>query len=241
MAEESNSTFQKVFSQMSSTDSIKLLPWCVSSAVALHYINEVLATAAQWEEDIPWTATVPDPESSQVLNPPDSPAHHTGIPTPLVPPLLDIPIVGTPLVGHPFAWFIVDPMQKREDCFPSSTLGDLHYKWTHVNPQEVEVRSEHSCVQGEEDLPTLTSEARYSSKPQGQEATSGPSSPTKATTDPDDATVQEPRGVLGIRKVRAAPTRVRPHLTQMHPERMWLTLIWSQPLGIVSCAWTQVR
>ena len=44
----------------------------------------------------------------------------------------------------------------------------------------------------------------------------------------------EPWGVPGIRTVRAATTTVGPHLTWTHPERMWPTLIWSQPPGNVS-------
>ena len=48
-------------------------------------------------------------------------------------------------------------------------------------------------------------------------------------------------GVPGIKTLRAAPTTVRPHLTWMHPEKMWLTLIWSQLLEIVSHAQTQIR
>ena len=51
----------------------------------------------------------------------------------------------------------------------------------------------------------------------------------------------KPWGVLGIRTVRAVPTTVGPHLRQMCPERTWLILIWSQPLGIVSLAQTEMR
>ena len=53
---------------------------------------------------------------------------------------------------------------------------------------------------------------------QGQEPTRLPSSPTKATADPDDGIVVEPERVLGTRTVRAMPTIVGPHLTQIHPE-----------------------
>ena len=135
------------------------------------------------------TTTVPELEGSKALDPSDSPAHHNGTPPTPLPPLLDIPFVGTPPVGHPISRFFVNPMQKKWDCFPSGTLSDLCYKWTHVNSQEVEVRNKHSTVQGKEDTPTLASEARPSSVPQGQEPTSPPSSPTKATTDPDHGTV----------------------------------------------------
>ena len=46
MAQEADATFQEVFSQTNLTDSVKLLSQCVSSAVPLHYMNEVLATTA---------------------------------------------------------------------------------------------------------------------------------------------------------------------------------------------------
>ena len=126
MAEKANATFQEVFSQTSSTDLVKLLPWCISSAITLCYMNEVLATTAQQREIVPVTTTIPEPEGSQTLAPSDSPAHQTGTPPLPVPPLWDILFVGTPPVGCPFARFIVSPMQKRWDCSSSGTLGDQH-------------------------------------------------------------------------------------------------------------------
>ena len=44
MTQVRNPTFQEVFSMASPTDLIKLLPWCVSSAVPFHYMGEALAT-----------------------------------------------------------------------------------------------------------------------------------------------------------------------------------------------------
>ena len=43
MAKEADATFQEVFSQVSSTNSIKLLPWCIFSTVPLCYMSEALA------------------------------------------------------------------------------------------------------------------------------------------------------------------------------------------------------
>ena len=57
--------------------------------------------------------------------------------------------------------------------------------------QEIEAKSEHSSTQGEEDITALASEVGPSSEQQGQGPTSPPSSPTKATADPDDGTVGE--------------------------------------------------
>ena len=111
-----------------------------------------------------------------------------------MPPLLDIPFVGTPQAGHPIAGFIVSLTQKEGDCFSSGTLEDQYNKWTCVDSQEVEVRSEHSSTKGDENILKLAPEARTSSEPQEQEPTSPLSSPTKATTDPGDSTVV---GTLG--------------------------------------------
>ena len=56
MTKEGNTTFEEVFSVASSTDSIKLLSWCVSSAVPFCYISEVLATAMQQGKNVESTA-----------------------------------------------------------------------------------------------------------------------------------------------------------------------------------------
>ena len=47
MAKEADATFQEVFSQVSLTDLIKLLPWCISSTLTLLYMSDALATPAQ--------------------------------------------------------------------------------------------------------------------------------------------------------------------------------------------------
>ena len=138
-------------------------------------MNEALVTAVQQEEDIPVTTTVPEPEGSQD---PDSSD-----------PLLDIPFVGIPPVGCSFLGIIASPTQEKV-----APLCQQHTWWsrqqlTHVNSQEVEVRSKHSSTQHNEDMLEVEPDARPSAEPQGQETTSCPSSPTKATTDLDDGIV----------------------------------------------------
>ena len=113
MAKEADTTFHEVFSQVSSTDLIKLLPWYFSSTVTLHYMSKALATTIQQEGDIPVTITVPMLEASQAPDPPDSPAGQTETLSLPVPPLPDIPFVSTPPVGCPFAGFIASPTQKN--------------------------------------------------------------------------------------------------------------------------------
>ena len=94
----------KKSSQLSSANLIKLLPWCVSSTVPLHYMRDVLPTTTHYEEHIPSTITVPKPDSSPALGPSDSPACPTGtLPLP-VPPyqlslLLALPLWDTHLLS----------------------------------------------------------------------------------------------------------------------------------------------
>ena len=241
MAEEADAAFHEVFFHVSSTDSIKLLPWCFSFTVPLHYMSDVLATAMQKEEDILVTISASKLEGSQALEPSDSLAPWTEtLPLP-VPPLLDIPFVGTPQVGHPFAWFIASTTQKKWDHSPNSSLSDHHDKGTCVDFQEVEARSEHSFTQGEEDTPALVSEVRPSSEPQGQEPTSSPSSPTKATTDPDDGTVGEASRSIGDQGSASSANHSGTSSDLDASRENMVNSDMGQPLGIVSLAQTQMK
>ena len=47
MVEQTDATYQEVFSMVSSANSIKLLSWCISSTVPLHYMSGALATTTQ--------------------------------------------------------------------------------------------------------------------------------------------------------------------------------------------------
>ena len=211
MVKQADATFQEVVSQVSLTNSIKLLPWCFSSVVPLYYMSNVLATTTQQKEDIPATITVPKPEGSQAVDPSDSPASQTETPSLPVPPLPDIPFVGTPSVVCPFSGFTADPTQEKQDYSPSGSLGDHHDKRTHVDSQEGQARSEHSSTQGKEDTPTLALEVRPSSEPQEQE----PTSPLPVQPRPLLMLIMvqwgKPQGVLEIMMVRAAPTTVGPN------------------------------
>ena len=46
MAKEGNTVFQEVFAMPRLVELIKLLSWCISSAVPTHYISEVLTAVA---------------------------------------------------------------------------------------------------------------------------------------------------------------------------------------------------
>ena len=162
MTQEGNATFQEVFSMVSSTDSIKLLPWCVSSAVPFCYMSEALATAVQQGENVQSTTAAPKPEGSLAPDPSSSPAYPTGTPPPLIPFLPDIPFVGTPPVGHPFPGFIASPTPKKWDHSSSSSLGNHYHKRVHISSPEVEVRSKHSSALGDKNMLRLALEARLS-------------------------------------------------------------------------------
>ena len=137
---------------MSLADSMKLLPWCVSMAVPLHYLRRMMATITQLDEEIP---AAPEPEDLPNPGPSSSPVHPSRtLPLP-VPPLPDIPLVGTPPLGCPFAEFIAISTQKKQDCCPSHLLDHHCNKRTHVNSQEVKAKSEHSSTQGNEDTPEM--------------------------------------------------------------------------------------
>ena len=47
MVWEGDHTFQEVFSMTSSADSVKLLPWCISTGFPLCHMDDALA-AAKW-------------------------------------------------------------------------------------------------------------------------------------------------------------------------------------------------
>ena len=92
-------------------------------------------------------------------------------------------------MGCPFAEFLAILTQKKWDCSSSGSLSDHHDKKTCVDSQGVEARSKHSSAQGDKDTPESVLEAGPTFKQQqGQEPTSPPSSPIRATTNPDDGT-----------------------------------------------------
>ena len=232
MDEQTDATFQEVFSQVSLANSIKLLPWCLSSTIPLCYMSGVLATTAQQDGDIPATTAASESEGSPAPGPWSSPAHPPRTPPFPIPPLPDISFVGTPPVWHPFAAFHAIPTEKKWDCYSSGLLDDHCNRRTHVNSQEVKGGSDHSSAQSNEDMPELVPEAGPSFKlQQGWE----PTSPLPVQPGPLLVLMmvlqQEAQGLLEI----------RPHLTQTHHWRMRPTLIWIQPPETASSAQTQTK
>ena len=188
MTDQTDATFQEVFSQFSSTEAVKLLPWCVSLAVPFHYISGTMTTAAQQDENIPTVPqpcpTAPKPESYGSPTPgtfgsPIPPPRASPLPVSSLP---DIPLVGTPLVGCPFSDFLAVSSEGKQSHPPSSSPGHHDPRKTYVCSPEVEVGVESSFSWGKQDTPELVPESRPRpcSQQRGQDTTSPPS-PSSAT------------------------------------------------------------
>ena len=128
-------------------------------------MSEALATTAQHMEDAPVTTTAPGLEGSWALVSLHSPAHQSGTPPLPMHPMLDIPFVGTPLVGHQLAGFMVGPTHTKQGSSPNSTPDNQCKKRTNVDSLEVEVRSEHSSMKGDQNSPGMAQKAGPSCDP----------------------------------------------------------------------------
>ena len=179
MAPEGNYTFQEIFLMTSLSNSVKLLPWCISSAVPLGYMDDMLVPAMQKDETAPATLGMPEPEEPPAPGLSSSPAHPTEIP-PAIPLLLDLPFEGTPSMGCSFFKSLASPSQKKRDCSPSRSFSNHHGKRTQVDSPEVEVRSEHSSTWGGNYMLKVILDTRPSSAQQRQGSSSVPFSPTRA-------------------------------------------------------------
>ena len=137
-------TFQEMFSMTSLADSVKLLPWCISTGIPLCHMDDALV-ATEWQGKTALaTAGATEPEEPSALGLSSSPAHSSKTPPHAIPVLLDLPFEGTPSMGHPFFESLAGPLQKKGDHSPSGLLSDQHSKRTQVHSPKVEVRSEHS-------------------------------------------------------------------------------------------------
>ena len=101
MIEQTDATFQEAFSQASSADSIKLLPWCISMAVPLCYMSGTMATAMQQDEDI---SAASEPEGSLTPGPSSSPVHPTQNSTTSSTSLTRYPLCRHCPTGVPICW-----------------------------------------------------------------------------------------------------------------------------------------
>ena len=115
MIDQTDVTLQEVLSQVSSTEAITLLPWCISMAMPLCYISKSVSLVAHQDEGIsiasescpivpesePHSSPVSGPSGGLTPLPPMSPFPVFSIP--------DIPLDGTPWLGHSFAGLNIPP------------------------------------------------------------------------------------------------------------------------------------
>ena len=134
MAQEGHTTFQEVFAMTILTESIKLLPWCIPSAVSSQYISEALVTTMQLGKNTPATIAVPEPKQSTSLGPSSRPTHCSETPPSIIPLLPDLPLMGTPPVGCPFAEFLATSTQKKQDCSSITARGPV------LTPKKLKMR-----------------------------------------------------------------------------------------------------
>ena len=184
MAQKGNTAFQEVFAMASSMESLKLLPWCISSAVPSHYISEALVTTTWTGQKCPshqcctWTRGVNcfgafQQSSSSFWN---YCCHHISFSWPS--------LYGHSPIGTPTCWVPIHLHTEKGDCSPSGSLDHHCNKRTCIDSKEVKARSDHSCTQGDKNMPELVPEAGPSSEQWEQEPASPPSNPTRAIADP---------------------------------------------------------
>ena len=190
---QTDATLQEVLSQVSSTEAIKLLLWCISAVVPFHYICGATTMATQQDEGIPIISgpcpTVPEPEPPWSLAPgPSGDLTPPPVTSPLpMPSLPDIPLAGTPLLEHPSTGLLAIPPEGKWDYSPSDSPNHFHAKRICITSSEVKVGSEHSSPKGNDHMPDLT--FWTGSRWQRQESPSPSPSPTRGPTDPDNEAV----------------------------------------------------
>ena len=136
MINQTDATLKEVLSQASSTEAVKLLPWCISTVVPFYYISEATTMTAQQDKGISIVSrphpTVPEPDPHGLLVP--------GPPGVLTPPLVtspppvsslpDISVAGTLLLGCPTGGLanpdeVVTSSSKSTEDWTSSDIGLL--------------------------------------------------------------------------------------------------------------------
>ena len=143
MAEQMDTTFREVLSQMSQANSVRLLPWFLpttakSSAGPVHSVSEALTTIMQPRADTPMDDTTPELKGTTALACTSSPAYWVSTPPPVL-PVPDILATGTP-VGLPFL-LALSLKHKTWDHFPGSTPEGQSSKRAHAGTEEGSISS----------------------------------------------------------------------------------------------------
>ena len=205
MGEQGDTTFRMVLSHVSQANSVRLLPWFLSTAtnpcaVLIHSVSETHTTVMQPGADAPADDTTPEFESSEALESTGSPVCQASTPPPPALPIPDIPATGTP-VGFPFFMLTINPKHKKWDCSPDSTHDDQCAKRAHTGSEEANISSGCSTppvqpefgnrvqpkIRNTETVPA----ASHSFDLPEPGLIDVPSSPVKGAADPDDGLAVE--------------------------------------------------
>ena len=111
-------------------DSVKLLPWCISSSVLLHYMDDALAPTPRQGGDSP--AVQEKPPNPR---PPSSPACLMETPPPIVLLLLNITSVGTPPWGTHFSSPLLALHRKNGTILPVAASAIIRVRGPASIPQ----------------------------------------------------------------------------------------------------------
>ena len=179
MAEQIDTSIREVLSEMSQANSVRLLPWFLSTAAkpgvgSTHSVDEVLTffTTPKLEETTALASI-----SSTVLRVSTLP------PVPLA---SDIPAARTP-VGQLFFTLALGLKCKKWDCSPDGTPEGQSCKRAHTGTGEGSVSS--GCS-----TPPNLPVASHGSEQLEPEIINLPSSPAKVETDPNDRLAAEAAG-----------------------------------------------
>ena len=185
MVHEGHTAFQGFFLMTNLANPVKLLPWCISSSVPLHYLDEALASTLWQGRDAQTTTAAPGKEEPPTPGPSHSPTHLTETPPHHTSPTRS-PLSGHSPMGKPFFESTAGTSQKKLDHSPSGSYGNHWDKRTCIHSPEAEGGSKHSLLLGSGITSKLVLEAGPSTVHWGQEPASPPFSPSRAIIDLDD-------------------------------------------------------
>ena len=178
-AEQMDTTFREVLSQMSQADLVKFLPWFLSATAK--YATGPTCSVSEALTSI----TTSELKGTTALASMSSPAHRVSTLL-LVPPASNIPAASTP-VWQPFFTLALCLKCMKGDCSPGSTPEGQSGKRACTGTVEGSISSGHSTL-------PIQLVASHSSEQPEPELINLPSSPVKVATDSDDRLAAEASG-----------------------------------------------
>ena len=136
MTREGVHTFQEVFSMTGLAESIKLLPWCISTGIPLCHMGDALMATEQQGKTAPATADANGPEEPSAPGLSSSPACSLETLPPAIPFPPDLPFEGAPSVGCPFFESLAGPSQKMMVYSPSGPFSTFMARKNRFIPQK---------------------------------------------------------------------------------------------------------